>query len=122
MTDQVKFDIAKDEHGGKRRFRIRHANDPKPYLEYAQREREREETFRQNKKSEMRHLASIDYVTCMNIKSKYGIDVFNMGPNDGKALRYILQTEYPKLLTTNKKVFRKGAKGAKGQHFGPSSS
>jgi hypothetical protein len=90
---------------GRVRYRIQHFADVAPVLERAAKRRQLEEAYL-NKKNEIRPQASLDFVTVMAIRQKYGIDALNVKPDQEKRFWQILQTEYPQCLTTNKKVYR----------------
>lgn len=90
---------------GRVKFQIQHFSDPEPALRTAALQRQLE-ADRLNKKNEIRPQARLDIVTVMDIRRRYGIDAMNVKPDQEKRFWQILQTEFPKFLTTNKKVYR----------------
>lgn len=81
--------------------------DASPHIRAAEVARAKEAQLKRNKNSQMKHVAKLDWVTIMKIKKDYGLDATNCkGPLESKRLMQILQREYPKLLTTNQKVYR----------------
>lgn len=101
----VKAQIDKDEKTGKVAYQITHSMDATPALEAALKARKLEED-RLNKKNEIRPQARLPMTEVMNIKRRYGIDPLNVKPDQETRFWQILQTEYPRFLSTNKKVYR----------------
>lgn len=90
---------------GRVRYRVQHASNYMAALELARKRRELEESFLL-KKNEVRPQATLDWVTIIEIRKKYGIDALKVRPDQEEKFWQVLQTEYPKCLTTNKKVYR----------------
>lgn len=111
MSEKLTVDIEHNDFSNKIGYRIRHETPINPLLEYAEYMRKKEEHLRQIKNNELEPLCALGPVEIMQIKSKHGIDVMNLRGNDHKALKFIIETEYPKLKTTNKKAYRRGTKG-----------
>jgi len=91
---------------GKVRYQVTHAQDVAPYLRKAELQRQAEEAFT-TRRNEVRPNASIPLVVAMEIRQKYGIDVWNITDENEERFWQIMQTEYPKFLTTNQKVYRR---------------
>lgn len=105
---------------GRVRYSIQHFRqqaEADKLLEVTARKRELEES-QLNRKNEIRPQATIDMLAVMEIRQKYGIDALNVKPDQEKRFWQILQTEYPRCLTTNKKVYRPAA-GSKKIRFEP---
>jgi hypothetical protein len=90
---------------GRVKYSIQHFSDIRPSLELAAQRRELEEAHL-NKKNEIRPQATLDWTVVFAIRQKYGIDPLKIRPDQEAKFWQILQTEYPRCLTTNKKVYR----------------
>lgn len=101
--------LSRERKGGPVNFRLTHASDAKPALDGAAIARERESRgIKQG--SEIRPQARLTHGVVHAIKVKHGIDALNVKPDQEAKFWRILQTEYPRLLTTNKKVYRQRQK------------
>ena len=118
MSDKVGVNIEHQDFNDKIKFEIRHETPIGPLLQSAEHMRCKEEWLRKAKNSEMQPMCTLGPVEIMQIKDKHGIDVMNLKGNDGKALAFIIETEFPYLKTTNKKIYRRGSKGQKGKTYG----
>jgi hypothetical protein len=90
---------------GKVGFRLTVAQDAGPAIRAAELQRKLE-ADRLNKKAEIRPQAKLPMTVVMSIKQRHGIDALKIRPDQEKRFWQILQTEYPALLTTQKKVYR----------------
>jgi hypothetical protein len=107
--------LDKDPGASKTKYSVTYAADLGPHLAAAKLDREKELTLKANKRSEFKKVASIDFTLAMKIRAETGVDPLNLRtPADTRKYLQILQTQYPHLLTTNKKVWRPTApkKGA----------
>lgn len=98
--------LDKDPGASKTKYNVTYATDLGPHLAAAKLDREKELTLRA-KKTEYKKVASIDFTLAMKIRAETGVDPLNLRtPADTRKYLQILQTQYPHLLTTNKKVWR----------------
>lgn len=118
MSEKITIDLDHNDFSNKIGYRIRHETPINPLLEYAEFMRKKEEHLRQVRNNEIEPMCALGPVEIMQIKDKHGIDVFNLKGNDHKALKYIIETEYPRLKTTNKKVHIKGNGGSASKYHG----
>lgn len=105
-NDSFTAQIDRDEKTGKVEYQVQHKMDVGPMLRSAEVMRAREEVALR-KNDQWRPQARLDWVTVMNIKQKYGIDATNVKPDQEQRFWQIVQSEYPKMLTTSKKVYRR---------------
>lgn len=92
---------------GKIKYEVMYYADATPYLKEAEKHRHKEEQLRVNKKNEYKRVASVDWATAMRIKAEHGVDPFNLRtPAETRKYLQVLQRDFPKYLTTNKKVYR----------------
>lgn len=97
--------IIENDGPGRVRYRIQHQSDCLAALRRAELQRQFEWDSL-NRKNEVRPQATLDWGVVFEIRTKYGIDALNVKPDQEKRFWQILQTEYPRCLTTNAKVFR----------------
>lgn len=92
---------------GKYDYRVQYLENAGPHLRAAEVAREKESTLRANKKNEYKQVASVPWTVAMKIKDQYGVDPLNLRtPEETRKYLQVLQRDYPKFLTTNKKVYR----------------
>lgn len=92
---------------GKYDYRVQYLENAAPALKAAEIAREKEATFRANKKNEYKQVASVPWTVAMKIKDEHGVDPLNLRtPQETRKYLAILQRDYPKFLTTNKRVSR----------------
>lgn len=97
--------IDRDKKTGKIHYQVSHFMDANPVLRSTELSRAREEV-QLNKRNELRPQARLPFTEVLNIRQRYGIDAMNIRPDQEKAFWKIMQREYPKFLTTNKRVYR----------------
>jgi len=118
MSAKVGVNIERQDFSNKIKYEVRHSTPIDPLLKHAEFMRGKEEFARKVRNNEIEPMCALGPVEVMQIKSRHGIDVMNLKGNDGEALKFIIETEFPYLKTTNKKLYRRGGKGQKGMHFG----
>jgi len=116
MGSKITIDLDHNDFSQKIGFRLRHETPINPLLDYAEFMRKKEEHVRQVKNNELQPICTLGEVEILQIKAKYGIDVMNLRGNDHKALAHIIETDYPRLKTTNKKIHRRGTRGHRQQY------
>ena len=88
-------------------YRSRISQPIQPFVDAAAKRREYEETFGLKKNAEMVRVASLPYVVAMKIKQDHKIDPLNLhGEKEHQKLLQVIQSEYPHLMTTNKRIHR----------------
>jgi hypothetical protein len=97
--------IVDNDGPGRVKFQLQHFEDVGPALRQAELQRKLE-AERLRKENEVRPQAKLPITVVMSIKQRYGIDALKIRPDQEKRFWQILQTEYPALLTTQKKVYR----------------
>lgn len=92
---------------GKYDYHIKYVENAAPHLKAAEIAREKETILRANKKNEYKQVASVPWTVAMQIKAQHGVDPLNLKtPQETRKYLAILQRDYPKFLTTNKRVSR----------------
>lgn len=100
------IELSKDPGASKTKYSITYAADLGPHLAAAKLDREKEASLR-TRKTEYKKIASIDFTLAMKIRAETGVDPLNLRtPAETRKYLQILQTQYPHLLATNKKVWR----------------
>ena len=118
MTTKVGVNVERQDFSSKIKYEVQHSAPVNPVLDFAKYNREKEKWVKQVKANEWTPMCVLNDVIIMQIKDKHGIDVYNMKGNDGKALAYIIETEYPNLKSTQKRIHRRGSKGQLGKTYG----
>lgn len=91
---------------GKVSYQIVHSQDVSGALRNAELHRRKEERIL-NPRSEIRPQVSLPMVIVMDIRKKYGLDVFRLKRGDEENRFWqIVESEYPKFRTTSKRVYR----------------
>jgi len=116
---KVGVNIERQDFSDKIKFEVKHESQIDPLKDYAAYMRGKEEWARKVKNSELQPMCALGPVEIMQIKERHNIDVMNLRGNDGKALAFIIETEFPHLKTTTKKIYRRGTSGQKAHQFGP---
>ena len=81
-------------------LQLHYRQDVEPILDLARIERNEGLGDNATKKQDMQLYARIPPVVILELKYKYGVDIFNH--NHAKRAVYLINTEYPYLKTTNK--------------------
>lgn len=96
---------------GRVRVRGQYVEDATPALNLAEQGRRQEEQLRQNKRSEYKRMAVIPMTLALKIKAEHGVDPLRLRSKaDTEKYLRVLQTYYPKFLTTNRSVYRRRSK------------
>lgn len=98
LRSKARYDVDTGE------YRIQHVEDVAPHLEQARQERDRE--WGQRKDAEIMRYASVPLTVVMEIKENHGIDLFCANRDQMKRVRRIIESEYPHLKTTNRRISR----------------
>ena len=115
MEIRQKVRLEKQDNGTTK-YEIMYYGDATSYLREAEVARQKEQALRANKKNEYKRVASVDWATAMRIKQEHGVDPFNLRtPAETRKYLRILQRDFPKYLTTNKRVYRPPAAGGRGR-------
>lgn len=98
---------------GDNRLQIHYKQDVEPILQIAKYERDHGlSDTKQAKKNDIRLFARIPPVVIMELKNKYGLDIFSNDRTERNKAFQKIEQEYPHLKTTTMKLYggRKGAK------------
>lgn len=86
-------------------YGLRETIDVSPIIRNAEMYRRLDREQGVGRGSELRRVASLDFNTVRNIKSKYGIDATNIRDQaESKLLMSIIESDYPKMKTTEARI------------------
>lgn len=95
---------------GKVRYRIEATQDSEALLKSAERFRHREQALAKNPDAQMHHYARLSSLQVLELREKHKLDILKpMSTSERKRLHYIIETEFSRLKTTDKRVFKRRA-------------
>jgi hypothetical protein len=98
------------QENGKVKYRIEHTQNAEALLKSAEQFRHREQAMRRDKTAQMHHFARLSPVQILELREKHKLDILKpMSTSERKRLHYIVQTEYERLMTTDKRLVRRRA-------------
>jgi hypothetical protein len=110
LVENLELEFRRD---GKIGYKLRRQNNAAPMLKYAEQGREKEEYFGLRKDTNYYRVSAVDWNVVQKIKAEHGVDGLNLRtPQETRKYLQILQRDYPRFLTTNKKVYRAPTKSS----------